>query len=519
MNLAYGVTTVRGKTSPPPVRTVESAAIVIAGTAPAADTLGKFSNRNGSTPGTAIKHNYPFLLTQRGDAPSDDLGETGTLPDALDSIFAQGNFKVIMIIVPEIAAVAAVALSGDYKYNASTDQDTFDGLSGADLRFALITEDSKKYLAFQNLATGDQDKLDKIIERQTITISAAGSSPTQTYTAESDYDPTKDRVQVNDTAAITGFVAGTAYDPDIDAINADQAKAFTSYVNARGNEGDLTGIYAALSAESVQGIRPRLICASGLDTGSMPDPGVGNPLAGAMLTVADKLGAMAIIDGPNTTHEDLKAYISAIPSPGVRAIVVDPAALVANDSGGLKEQAMSGFYAGRIAKTDYDFGFWNSPSNKPINGILGLARPIDSGFASSRAQLMMDLGVWTVINEGGGFITAGTRTPAAAVDQPYAFPSVLRTEDIISDSIQKSVTWAVAMGITKNFYSAVETAVNGFLQTLRAKGAIIEGKCYADSELNTPTNKELGHAYFNVDWVPVYPANSIVITFQKKATL
>jgi len=519
MNLFYGVNLKRGETSPPSVRTVDSSTICLIGTAPDADTTGKFSNRNGNVAGTHIKHNYPFLLTQRGDAPSDDLGAGGTLPAALDSIFAQGNFKVITIIIPELEAVSSVALGGDYKYNASTDQDTFDNLTGSDLRFALINEDSKKYLAFQNLAAGDQDKLDKIIERQTLTISAGGSAPTQTYTAESEYDPTKNRVQVNDDAAITGFVANTAYDPDIDAINADQAEAITSYVNARGNEGDLTGIYAALSAQSVQGVHPRIICAPGLDTGSNPDAGVANPLAAAMVTVADKLNAVAIIDGPNTTHEDLKTYMDSLPSPTVRAIVVDPAAQIANDSGGISNQAMSGFYAGVIAKTDYDFGFWNSFSNKPVAGVLGLGRPIDSGFAASRAQIMMDLGVWTVVNEGGGFITAGTHTPAAPADLAYRFPSTLRTGDIIGDSIQKATRWAVAKGITKNFYSAVEQSVNAFLDTLKAKQAIIDGRCYADAELNTPANKELGHAYFNVDWVPVYPANSIVITMQQKTSL
>ena len=166
-----------------------------------------------------------------------------------------------------------------------------------------------------------------------------------------------------------------------------------------------------------------------------------------------------------------------------------------------------------IARTDYDIGWWASPSNKTIRGIVGLARPIDAGHANSRAQLMLDNGIWTIVNDVSGYQFWGTDTPAAT-DPEYSFPNVRRTADIMADSIIKSHRWAVAKGITKNYLSEVSEAVNAFIRGLIAQGALIGGVCYPDDELNTAANIALGQAYFNVEFNPVYPANNVVFKMQ-----
>ena len=373
--------------SPPSVRTVDASTIFLIGTAPGVDADGIYGD-GAATPDT--RYDYPFLLTKRTDAPSAELGATGTLPAALDSIFAQGNFKVAMVIIE------------------------------------------------------------------------VGATPAATLT------------------------------------------------NAIGAAADLTGIYAANAVESVLGVVPRLICAPGMDTGTRTG-GAANALAAAMVVVAGQLRAMAIIDGGNTNHADIITYIGDFDSD--RAIVVDPAVLIADGAGGVTEQAASGFAAGVIARTDYDIGWWASPSNKTIRGIVGLARPIDAGHAASRAQLMLDNAIWTIVNDVSGYQLWGTDTPAAT-DPEYSFPNVRRTADIMADSLIKSHRWAVAEGITKNYLSAVSEAVNDFIRGLIAQGALIGGLCYPDDELNTPANIALGQAYFNVEFNPVYPANNVVFKMQ-----
>ena len=501
----HGVVIKEGTIDPPSLRTVDASTIFVVGTAPDVDVKSKFGD------GTNIQYNKPFLLTSRSDANSDDLGKNGSLPRALDSIFAQGKFKVVMVIVEEsddIAAIAEDTLTID-EFNDTTDETALDALSGADARWAIIQDGGHRYLAFKNLASADKTKFQALTAGRVIEVYAdGGSTVLHSYTIQDAYDATNDRIQVKDGASTSGLTSGTDYDLKIAAVTAVNGEVKTRQ-NATGDADELTGIYAALAAESEVGSKPRILCAAGMDTGSRPS-GAANGLAAAMIVVAERLRAIAVIDGPNTDHAGIIEYIDDFDSD--RALVVDPEALIATENG-VEEQALSGFVAGVIARNDYENGWWTSFSNKPIFGLVGLARPIDSGDPASRAQLMLDKGIWTVVNDAGGYQLWGTDTPAAS-NPEYSFPNVRRTADILADSVQRGHRWAVARGITKNYLSAVEQSVNDFIRSLIAKEALTGGLCYADGALNTGANIAKGEAHFNVEWTPVFPANTITFTMQ-----
>jgi len=55
----------------------------------------------------------------------------------------------------------------------------------------------------------------------------------------------------------------------------------------------------------------------------------------------------------------------------------------------------------------------------------------------------------------------------------------------------------------------VTNSVNAYLRRLKAVGAILGGRCYADPELNTPENIALGRVYFDFDFTPPFPAERI----------
>lgn len=496
----HGVQVLYESITPPSVRTVDASTILCLGTAPGAATDGKFGQN------AAVRYNHPFLLTQRTDAPESALGTTGTLPAALDSIFAQGNFRVVMVIVE--AGTARTA-----KTAVELTVDTYGDLTTATNDWVLDTIGGNPYLVLQTSpAAADVTALTAMQVGDTLNVQPdGGGTPIQTWTIAAAYDSTNRRIQLAPGSDLTGFTAATAYEIHIPAVAADMGEAETR-TNAIGSSSELTGIYAAHAATSVLGRNslPRLICAPGIDTGSRPG-GAGNPLAAAMVVVAENIKAMAFIDGPNTTHADVITYIADFDSP--RAVVLDPAVLVSDADGNLTEQALSGFAAGVVARNDYDNGWWTSFSNKPIRGIVGLARPIDAGHANSRAQLMLDNKIWTVVNDVGGYQLWGTDTPATT-EPDYSFPNVQRTADIMGDSIQRAHRWAVAKGITKNYLSAVSQSVNDFIRTLVARDALTGGRAYPDSALNTPSNISLGLAYFNVEWTPVYPANSVIFKMQ-----
>jgi len=179
-----------------------------------------------------------------------------------------------------------------------------------------------------------------------------------------------------------------------------------------------------------------------------------------------------------------------------------------NSAGAIVVQPGSARVAGVLAKTDNDRGFWHSPSNQTIAGIIGLARPIDFklGDTSSRANLLNEANVATIIRQNG-YRLWGNRT--LSMDPKWAFLSVRRTADIINESLQRAHLWAVDRNITKTYIEDVTEGVNAYLRTLVNLGAILGGECWPDVDLNTPANIVQGKVYFNFDFTPPYPAEHI----------
>jgi phage tail sheath protein FI len=171
--------------------------------------------------------------------------------------------------------------------------------------------------------------------------------------------------------------------------------------------------------------------------------------------------------------------------------------------------------AGVIARTDNDLGFWNSPSNKEINGIVGTKRAVDFvlGDPNARANYLNSREVATIIRQDG-YRLWGNRTCSS--DPKWAFLPVRRTADLINDSILRAHLWAVDRAITKTYLDDVVASVNSYLSYLREVGAIIDGKCWVDKSLNTPEQIADGRVTFDFDFTPPYPAEKI--TFRSRLT-
>ena len=162
---------------------------------------------------------------------------------------------------------------------------------------------------------------------------------------------------------------------------------------------------------------------------------VRNRVLAELLGIAQRLRAVVIADGPNTT--DAAAIQVKNDFGSDRIYVVDPWVLV----GGVSTPASSAV-AGLINKVDNERGFWWSPSNNEIAGIEGTARAIDFtlGDYTSRANLLNEAKIATIVREQG-FRLWGNRTLAS--DPLYAFLSVRRTADMVNESILRGHLWAV----------------------------------------------------------------------------
>lgn len=267
--------------------------------------------------------------------------------------------------------------------------------------------------------------------------------------------------------------------------------------------GDYKGVQAFLSAESIVHAAPRILIAPGF-THQRPN-NQANPVISSMLVIADRLRAVIIADGPNTNDQDAITWRKDFGN--ARVYVVDPWVKIFTDH----EEVVppSPYVAGLIARSDNENGFWWSPSNQEIYGIVGTARPVDFtlGDANCRANFLNENEVTTIIRQEG-YRLWGNRSCSS--DPKWAFLSVRRTADLINDSLLRAHMWAVDRNITRTYLDDVVESVNAYLAHLKALGAILGGQCYPDPELNTPANIAQGKVYFDFDFTPPYPAERIV---------
>jgi phage tail sheath protein FI len=285
---------------------------------------------------------------------------------------------------------------------------------------------------------------------------------------------------------------------------ADEAETIANIIGGvDAQTGDYKGVQAFLSAESIVHAAPRILIAPGF-THQRPN-NQANPVISSMLVIADRLRAVIIADGPNTNDQDAITWRNDFGN--ARVYVVEP--WVKIFTGHEEVVPPSPYIAGLIARSDNENGFWWSPSNQEIYGIVGTARPVDFtlGDANCRANFLNENEVTTIIRQEG-YRLWGNRSCSS--DPKWAFLSVRRTADLINDSLLRAHLWAVDRNITRTYLDDVVESVNSYLAHLKALGAILGGQCYPDPELNTPANIAQGKVYFDFDFTPPYPAERIV---------
>jgi phage tail sheath protein FI len=277
-----------------------------------------------------------------------------------------------------------------------------------------------------------------------------------------------------------------------DEITADEA-TIENIIGGVDASGNYTGIHAFLVSKSRLGITPRVLIAPNF---CMEEVVI------ELIPIAERLRAIIVADTPTETDENAINFATACASPRVYAIY--PKVISTKN----KAVAASPYVAGVIARTDRELGFWCSPSNKIINGIIGLSKSIDFSLGDSacKANYLNENNIATIINQDG-YRLWGNRTTSG--EEAYKFLCVRRTADIISESILRAHLWAVDRNIVKNYLTDVTENVNAFLATLKSQGAILGGKCFANKELNTAANIAEGKVYFDFSFTPTYPAEQV----------
>ncbi|MEN8638488.1 phage tail sheath family protein [Pseudomonas sichuanensis] len=276
---------------------------------------------------------------------------------------------------------------------------------------------------------------------------------------------------------------------------AEQTSAIIGNVLA---DGKRTGLQALLDGKSRFNAQPRLLVA--------PKHSATQAVGTALVALADKLRAIAIIDGPNSTDEAAIAYAKNFGAK--RAFLVDPGVRYwDNDAEATVDAPGSAWVAGLFAWTDREYGFWASPSNKEFVGITGTTRAVEflDGDDSCRANLLNNANIATIIRDDG-FRLWGNRTLSS--DPKWAFVTRVRTMDIVMDAILYGHKWAVDRSITATYVKDVTEGLLAFMRDLKNQGAIINFEVYADPQLNTASQLEQGKVYWNIRFTDVPPAEN-----------
>lgn len=275
-----------------------------------------------------------------------------------------------------------------------------------------------------------------------------------------------------------------------------QAGAVVVVVRTDDVEGDATsstGVFALKRAQADLGYTPRILLADGAGSNAM--------VMSNLKSVAESCRAVAIVGMTSelgTPVTDATEFVADFGND--RTFTIFPSV------NGQEDPAP--YVAGVIAKSDNDRGFWWSPSNQEVFGITSIDTPVDFqlGDSTSTANILNEGKVTTFIRQGG-FRVWGNLT--GSIDAKWQFLSVRRTADIINDSILFNHLWAVDRNITKTYLEDVTDGVNDYLATLVNLGAIIGGKCWPDPDLNSPDQIALGKVYFNFEFTPPYPAQTV----------
>jgi phage tail sheath protein FI len=182
-----------------------------------------------------------------------------------------------------------------------------------------------------------------------------------------------------------------------------------------------------------------------------------------------------------------------------------------------EQQPYSQFLAGVRAWRDQENGYWWSSSNAEISGIIGMERPLtaDISDSSSEVNLLNEQGITTIFNSfGTGFRVWGNRSAACvSATDANIFECVLRTGDVIGDSIEYAMLQFLDRPINNALIDAIVESVRSFMRKLIADGAILDGTCWYDAADNEATEIAAGHITFRYDYMPPTPAERI--TFKR----
>ncbi len=247
------------------------------------------------------------------------------------------------------------------------------------------------------------------------------------------------------------------------AEGSDDTEAQTNMIGAINADESRTGIEALAHAESLTGVRPRLLVA--------PEFSQVATVGAQLEAVANKLRAIAIVDG---SEGDLAA-VDTERKQYAKTLFVNPGIAYGDET-----RKGSAAVAGHIVRIDEEEGYWNSPSNRKLFGITGTSKPVDHvlGSSESLSNLYSEKNIATIVRQDSGFFLWGNTLADGTLITHE------RIRNIVADTILAAHQEYVDRNVTAEYVDSVLSRVNNFLRQLQQRGVIASGSVWYDPELN-----------------------------------
>lgn len=276
------------------------------------------------------------------------------------------------------------------------------------------------------------------------------------------------------------------------APGVDAAATRTAIIGTTTSGGQKTGMQALLAAESQLGVRPRILGIPGYD-----DPTV----TAALVTVAQKLRGFAYCAADGDTVSEAIDYAEGFSARELMLLWPE----FSDWTGSAVARAL-----GLRARIDSETGWHKTLSNVPVNGVTGLARPVQFDLlgGASEAGLLNDANITTLIRSDG-FRFWGNRTMAS--EPLFAFESAARTAQVLQDTIANGLLWAIDKPITATLVKDILDTINAQFRKLQSQGRIIGAKATYDPAANPASSLAAGTIAIDYEYTPCAPAEAILL--------
>lgn len=274
----------------------------------------------------------------------------------------------------------------------------------------------------------------------------------------------------------------------------------------------MAGLDAMTKVDDALGIKPNIVLAPGYS-------GIA-AVATKMIAVATKMEGFAVID---VVAADVQSALEArangaYNTASAAAILCYPQVKRYNEHEATEGvMALSVYWAAAKVQRDTKEGYWLSPSNTELFGVLGLTAEITSSLTDPAADtnLLNGQGIVTVYRKSG----TGSRLWG---NWTAAFPTTKSPEGMIAPrAVRMAIREALVVAAlnymdrsaTQITVDMISNDVNAFIRNMVGQNAIVDGSCIWDAAKNPAENIALGQLTFTLSIK--YAASLDRLTFEE----